>query len=264
MKLWCLNNYFSCDPHFVILAWVQSWNIFEKLMKLQCPLEFFHKTCLTNNYFSRDPCFVIRAWDKIEIFLKNSWKCVVNLIFLHKNMSHEQLPFMWWTFHHSSMGTKLKCLWKTHETMKSAWNFSQKHVHELLLFTWSTFHDFSMGTKLKYFSKTNETVKSALIFSQKHVSRTITFHVIHISWFKHKCKVEIFLKYSLKCKVSYNFFKKTCLTNNYFSRDPHYVIQAWQQSWNRFQILMKVCSSLEFFSQTHVSRTITFHMIHIS
>jgi len=148
-------------------------------------------------------------------------------------------------------------------------------------------------------------VKSVWIFSQKHVSRTIIFHVIHISRFKHKCKVEIFLKYSLKCKVRYNFFTKTCLTYNYFSRDPHSVIQAWEQSWNIYEILIKVCSSLEFFhknmsheqslftwsifrdssmstklkyfwnahesvksatifSQKHVSRTITFHVIHIS
>jgi len=40
----CLtNNYFSCDPHLVILAWEQSWNIFEKLMKLWIPPEFIHK-----------------------------------------------------------------------------------------------------------------------------------------------------------------------------------------------------------------------------
>ena len=53
----CLTkNYISCDPHLVILAWVQSWNISEKLMKLWSPPEF-----------------------------------------IHKNMSHEQLPFMWST-----------------------------------------------------------------------------------------------------------------------------------------------------------------------
>jgi len=141
----CLtNNYFSRDPHIVILAWVQSWNIFEKLMKVWSPPEFFHK-----------------------------------------NMSHEQL-----------------------------------------LLTWSTFRDSSMGTKLKYFWKTHESVKSAWIFSQKHVSRTITFHVIHISWFQHGYKVEIFLKNSWKCEVRLNFFTKTCLMNNYFSRDPHFVILA--------------------------------------
>ena len=37
--------------------------------------------------------------------------------FFHKNMSHEQLPFMWSTFRDSSMGTKLKYFWKTHETV---------------------------------------------------------------------------------------------------------------------------------------------------
>jgi len=29
--------------NYVILAWVQSWNIFEKLMKVCSPPEFFHK-----------------------------------------------------------------------------------------------------------------------------------------------------------------------------------------------------------------------------
>jgi len=121
-----MNNYFSHDPHFVTLAWVQNWNIFEKLMKLWSLPEFFHKI-----------------------------------------MSHEQL-----------------------------------------LFTWSTFPDSIMGAKLKYFWKTRESVQSARIFSQKYVSRTITFHVIHISWFEHQCKVEIFLKYSWKCVARLNFFAK--------------------------------------------------------
>jgi len=161
-----MNNYFSRDPHFVILAWVQSWNISEKLMKV---------------------------WSLLELF--------------HKNMSHEQLLFMWSTFRDSSMGTKLKYFWKTHESVKSAWIFSQKHVsrtitfhvitfrdssmgtklkyfeklmkvwsppeffhknmsHKQLLFMWSTFRDSSMGTNLKYFWKTHESVKSAWIFEK--------------------------------------------------------------------------------------------------
>jgi len=33
-KMYLTNKYFSQDPHFVILAWVQSWNIFEKLLKM--------------------------------------------------------------------------------------------------------------------------------------------------------------------------------------------------------------------------------------
>ena len=41
----CLTiNNFSSDPHFVILAWVQSWNIYEKHMKVCSPSEFFHKS----------------------------------------------------------------------------------------------------------------------------------------------------------------------------------------------------------------------------
>ena len=65
---------------------------------------------------------------KVEIFLKYSWKCVVRQNFFTKNMSHEQLPFMWSTLRDSSMGTKLKCFWKTHETIMFAWIFSQKHL----------------------------------------------------------------------------------------------------------------------------------------
>jgi len=52
--------------------------------------------------------------------------------------------------------------------------------------------------------------------------------------------------------------------NNYFSCDPHFVNLAWAQSWNIFEKLMKVRSPLDVFSQNHVSRTITFHVIHFS
>jgi len=93
MKLWCPNNYFSRDPHFVILAWVQSWNIFEKLMIL---------------------------WSLPE--------------FLQKNMSHEQLLFTWSTYRNSSMGTKLKYFSKTHESVQSAWIFSQKLFQRTITF----------------------------------------------------------------------------------------------------------------------------------
>ena len=81
----------------------------------------------------------------------------------HKNMSHEQFPLTWSTFRYSSMGTKLKYFWKTHETVKSAWIFHKTMSHEQLPFIWSTFRDSSMGTKLKYLWKTHETVKSILL-----------------------------------------------------------------------------------------------------
>jgi len=103
---------------------------------------------------------------------------------------------------------------------------------------------------MKYFWKTHEIVKSAWIFSQNHVSRTITSHVIRISWFQHGYKVEIFLKNSWNCEIRHNFFIKTCFTNNYLSRDPHFVILAWVQSWNGFDKLMKVCSPSEFLHKT--------------
>ena len=134
MKLCCPNNYFSCDPHFVILAWVQIWNIFEKLMKLSCPLEFFHKRCLTNNYFSRDPCFEILAWVQSWNIYEKLMKVYSPPEFFHKNMSHEQLLFTWCIFRDSRIGTKLKYLWKTNETEKSAWIFSQKHVSRTITF----------------------------------------------------------------------------------------------------------------------------------
>jgi len=42
-KKYLTNNYLSCDPHFLIPAWVQIWNIFENLMKVCSPPEFFHE-----------------------------------------------------------------------------------------------------------------------------------------------------------------------------------------------------------------------------
>jgi len=71
------------------------------------------------------------------------------------------------------------------------------------------------------------------------------------------------LENSWNCEVRQTFFTKTCLTNNHFWCDPHYVILAWVQKRNISEKLMKVCSKPEFFSQKHVSQTITFHMIHI-
>ena len=55
------------------------------------------------------------------------------------------------------------------------------------------------------------------------------------------------MKNSWKCVVRLNFFTKTCLTSNYFSRDPHFVILAWVQSWNIYEEFMKLCSPPEFF-----------------
>jgi len=64
------------------------------------------------------------------------------------------------------------------------------------------------------------------IFSQKHDSRTITFHLIHISRFWPGYKVQTFMKNTSNCEVRQNSFTKTCLKNNYFSRDPYFVILA--------------------------------------
>ena len=57
------------------------------------------------------------------------------------------------------------------------------------------------------------------------------------------------MKNSWNCEVRLNFFTKTCLTNNYFSPDPHFVILAGVQSWNIFENFMKRWSLPEFFSQ---------------
>jgi len=58
------------------------------------------------------------------------------------------------------------------------------------------------------------------------------------------------LKNSWKCVVRLNFFTKACLTNNYFSRDQHFVILAWVQSWNIFENTWKCVVWLIFFTKT--------------
>ena len=70
----------------------------------------------------------------------------------------EQLLFMWFTFRDSSIGTKLKYFWRTHETVQSAEFIHKNMPNEQLLFMWSTCGDSSMGTKLKYIWQTHESV----------------------------------------------------------------------------------------------------------
>jgi len=171
----------TITSHVIHISWLQHGYKVEISLKnswmWEVRLNFFTKTCLTNNYFSRDQHFVILAWKQSWNIHGKHMKLWSPLEFFNKNISHEQSLFTWSTFRDSSMGTKLKYFWKTHESVKSAWIFHRNMSHEQLLFTWSTFCDSSMGAKLKYFWKTHESVKSAWIFSQKHVSRTITFHV---------------------------------------------------------------------------------------
>ena len=108
MKLWCPNNYFSCDLPFVILAWVQSWNVFEKLMKLWSPSEFFHK----NMPHEQLPFMWSTFGDsRMGTMLKYFWKThesVQSAWILSEKHSHEQLLLTWSTFRDSSVGTKLK------------------------------------------------------------------------------------------------------------------------------------------------------------
>ena len=163
-KTYLTNNHFSRDPHFVILAWEQSWNIHGKHMKLWSPPQFFTKTCLTNNYFSRDPHFVILAWVQRWNIFEKLMKLWNPLEFFHKNMSHKQLLFTWSTFRDCSMGTQSWNIYEKHMKLWSSPEFFHKNTsHQQLPFIWSTLRDSSMNTKLKYFWKTHETVKSILL-----------------------------------------------------------------------------------------------------
>jgi len=131
----CLtNNYITRDPHFVILAWVQCWNISKKLMKVCSPLEFFQK----NMSYEQ----LLLAWStfrdssmgtKLKIFEKLMKVCSPPEFF-HKNVSHEQSLFTWSTFRDSIMSAKFKCFWKAHETVTSARTFSQKHASRTITF----------------------------------------------------------------------------------------------------------------------------------
>jgi len=53
--------------------------------------------------------------------------------FFHKNMSHEQLLFTWSAFRDSSMGTKLKHLWKNVRLWSPPDVFHRNMSHEQLL-----------------------------------------------------------------------------------------------------------------------------------
>ena len=136
--------------------------------------------------------------------------------------------------------------------------------HEQFLFTWSTFGDSSMGTKLKYFWKTHESVQSARIFSQTHASRTITFHVIHITWFQHGYKVEIFLKNMWKCVVRLKFFPKNMSHKQSLFTWSTFHDSSMSAKLKHFCKAHETVKSARIFSKKHISRTITFHVIHFS
>ena len=68
----CHGYYLSSDLHFLIVVWAESLNNIEKLRKLCCPPEFFHKRSHTKHYFSFDPHLVIQHGYKVEIIMKNS------------------------------------------------------------------------------------------------------------------------------------------------------------------------------------------------
>jgi len=146
----CLpHNCFTPDPHFVILACVQSWNVFEKLMKMWMVPEIFHKNMSNEQLLFRWSTFLdSNMGTKLKQFWITHQTGNPSNSF-HKNMSHTQLLFTWSTFCDSSMGTKLKYYWITYETGNSAWYFDKTISHEQIHFTRCTFRDSSMGTKLK-------------------------------------------------------------------------------------------------------------------
>ena len=121
----CLtNNYFSCDPHFVILAWVQSWNIFEKLMKVCSPPEKLMKVCtLISKHAHRYAIFLRMFQDKCnrdcnrDYYQCNRnrlhlWFCLLVFVFEHVISNCNRLH-LW--CNRPTSGTKLNYFWKSHE-----------------------------------------------------------------------------------------------------------------------------------------------------
>ena len=144
------------------------------------------------------------------------------LEFFQKNMSHEQLLLTWSTFRDSSMGTKLKYFWKTHETVMSARIFSQKHVSQTIPFTWSTFVILEWVQNWNIFEKLVKLWRPPEFFHKNMSHERLPF-----MW-------STFRDSSMGTMLKY--FWKT-----------HEIVQ-----------------SARIFSQTHVSRIITYHVIHIS
>jgi len=116
-------------------------------------------------------------------------------------------------------------------------NIFTKKVAWKIIFNGSIFRDSSIGYKVKIIKKNRWNCDVWII----------TFHVIYISWFQHSYKIKLFQKNSWNSVVRQNFFTKTCLTNNYLSCDPHFVILAWVHNWNISEELMKLCSPPEVF-----------------
>ena len=111
----------------MILAWVQSWNIYEKHMKLWSPPEFFHKNMSHEHFLSRDPHFVILAWVQSWNIFEKLMKLWSPPEFFHINMSHEQLPYM-----SSTLRCNGFCLWRMQWHYIFTIHLSKCHCHKHL------------------------------------------------------------------------------------------------------------------------------------
>jgi len=171
--------YISRDPYCVILAWVQSWNNFEKLMKLGSPPNSFHKNMSHKQlHFTWSTFCDSIMGTKLKYFWitdeteKSAW-------IFDKNITHEQILLQRSTFRDSSMGTKLKYFWKIHEALKSDRIFSQKHISRTNTFHVTHISWFWYRYKIKIFLKNSWNCE----VRQNLFTKTNTFHVFHISWF---------------------------------------------------------------------------------
>jgi len=121
----------------------------------------------------------------------------------------EQLLFKWSTFRDSSMGGKLKYLWRTHETVKSAWIFSQKHVSRTITFHVIHFTWFYHGYKIETFLKNSWQCVVRLNFFHKNMSHEqllFTWSILLVS--DMGTKLKYFWKTHEIVKSARNFFTK--------------------------------------------------------
>jgi len=155
----CLtNNYFSHDSHYVILAWVQSWNIFSKVMKLCSPPEFFHKNMSHEQLHFTWSTFCDSSMGTKLKYFEKLMKVCSPLEFFHKTC----LTKNYFSRYPHLVILALAQSWNICEKLMNVCSppefFHKNMSHEQLLFMWSTFCDSSMSTNLKYFWKTHESV----------------------------------------------------------------------------------------------------------
>jgi len=132
----CLTNkYFSRDPYFVILTWVQNWNYFEKLMKLGSLPNSFHENMSHKQFHITGSIFCDSSMGTKLKYFWITYETEKSAWIFDKNITHEQIYLPRSTFRDSSICLKLKYFWIIHETLKSDRIFSQKHISRT-----NTFH----------------------------------------------------------------------------------------------------------------------------